>query len=75
MNYPTTFITFMNIIKKNDKYIQIYKKLGNPSPFDVSLRDGLQGLTKIQQQSFTLDKKKYILNNIIQNYELSRIYL
>lgn len=29
-------------LKSNSKYLQTYKKLGSPRPFDVSLRDGLQ---------------------------------
>ncbi len=34
--------TFSQWLKSNSKYLQIYKKLGSPRPFDVSLRDGLQ---------------------------------
>lgn len=62
-----TFSAFINTIKKQ-KYMKIYKKLGCPAPFDVSLRDGLQGLPKTQQETFTLDKKKFLLHGILQNH-------
>lgn len=40
---------------------------------DVSLRDGLQGLTREVQETFTLNKKKNIFHNIIFNYKPKNI--
>jgi len=34
-------------LKSNSNYTKIYKKLGSPKPFDVSLRDGLQSSKEI----------------------------
>ena len=39
------------------KYIDIYNLLGKPRPFDVTLRDGLQGLSKEEQKLFTTEEK------------------
>jgi isopropylmalate/homocitrate/citramalate synthase len=50
----------------------LYKSL-NICLFDVSLRDGLQGLTKEQQQQFTLDKKQILFNNICTTYQPKNI--
>ena len=41
--------------------------------FDVSLRDGLQGLTIEQQEQFTLAKKKILFNNIYTTYQPKNI--
>jgi len=40
---------------------------------DVSLRDGLQGLTREVQETFTLNKKKNIFHNIMFNYNPKNI--
>jgi isopropylmalate/homocitrate/citramalate synthase len=45
----------------------LYKSL-NICLFDVSLRDGLQGLSKEQQQQYSLAKKKILFNNIYTTY-------
>jgi hydroxymethylglutaryl-CoA lyase len=44
-----------------------------PILFDVSLRDGLQGLSKERQETFTLNKKKDIFHNIMFNYKPKNI--
>ena len=51
--YPTCRTTFRLWCNRNNKYEKIYNKLGNPLPFDVTLRDGLQGLSKEEQQHYT----------------------
>lgn len=43
----TSAKTFTQWLKSNSKYLQVYKKLGSPQPFDVSLRDGLQSSKQI----------------------------
>ena len=40
---------------------------------DVSLRDGLQGLSREAQETFTLNKKKDIFHNIMFNYRPKNI--
>lgn len=42
-------------------------------PFDVTLRDGLQGLSLSEQSIFQLDKKKEIYNEILSRYNPSTI--
>jgi len=55
-----------------NKMIHIYKKI-NPILFDVSLRDGLQGLSKYEQSSITLEAKEKIYNNICFLHEPTNI--
>ena len=55
-----------------NKIINIYKKL-NPILFDVSLRDGLQGLSKYEQSLVTLESKENIYNNICSFHEPQNI--
>lgn len=50
--YPNCHYTFTKWCKTN-KFENIYKKIGSPKPFDVTLRDGLQSLTKDEQNNFT----------------------
>jgi hydroxymethylglutaryl-CoA lyase len=50
----------------------IYRKL-NPILFDVSLRDGLQGLSKYEQSLITLESKEKIYNNICSFHEPQNI--
>lgn len=49
----------------SDKFNKVYNRLGCPKPFDVTLRDGLQSLTKEEQKMYTLEKKKDIYEKII----------
>ena len=63
--YPICAQTLKQLCKTNSKFNKFYKNL-NPTLFDVTLRDGLQGLTKEQQQQYTLtEKKNFISKNII----------
>ena len=52
--------------KKLNKFI-------SPILFDVSLRDGLQGLSTEIMESFTLNNKKNIFHNIMFNYKPKNI--
>jgi isopropylmalate/homocitrate/citramalate synthase len=45
-------------------YEKIYNQLGSPKPFDVTLRDGLQSLSKEEQKIYTLEKKKELYEKI-----------
>jgi hydroxymethylglutaryl-CoA lyase len=68
IEYPKTLASFNEWCYSNMNYRKIYEQLGKPRAFDVSLRDGLQGLTKEQQEMFTLSKKMKIYNKIIENH-------
>jgi hypothetical protein len=57
----------------NKKEILFYNKLGCPKPFDVTLRDGLQSLSKEQQKTFTLEDKKEIYKIIYLMYQPKNI--
>ena len=58
----------MKLTNKQPSFQNIYKQLGSPRPFDVSLRDGLQGLNKTQQKAFTLETKKFFFHKIVEDY-------
>ena len=78
LKYPKKYNEFINVCKRSSDFFKVYEKLGSPRPFDVSLRDGLQGLTKTEQEWFTLDNKKLFLDKIIneqnpQSIEVSSI--
>ena len=63
--YPMCEMSFKSWYLSNLKFKQIYDEIGKPVPFDVTLRDGLQGLSKDEQQTFTTDDKIKIYRNII----------
>jgi len=71
--YPTCAITFKNWYKSNIKYEEIYKKIGSPKPFDVTLRDGLQSLSKEEQLNFTTNEKLKMYYNLISLHSLKNI--
>jgi hypothetical protein len=73
INYPRSFKDFYTFIKSNIKYETLYYKIGIPQPFDVSLRDGLQALTKDQQTLYDIEKKKQIYYDIYYNYRPQNI--
>ena len=53
------------IMKINFSNKQNQKQLVTPILFDVSLRDGLQGLSKERQESFSINDKIDIFHKII----------
>jgi len=57
--------------KLNKFYININNLL--PILFDVSLRDGIQGLTKEHQEKFTIKDKIDIYHNVLFNYNPKNI--
>ena len=78
--YPKNYIEFLTLCKKNPPILKIYEKMHSPRPFDVSLRDGLQGLSKTEQEWFTLDRKKTIFHKLTndqypQSIEIGTILL
>ena len=52
------YYSFTKLDLLNKKEVMLYNKLGSPKPFDVTLRDGLQSLSKENQKLYTLEKKK-----------------
>lgn len=50
----------------NTSLLNKYISIGSPRPFDVTLRDGLQGLSKEEQSVFSFEKKKQIFHEIIE---------
>ena len=59
--YPKCHNTFIKWCNSNKSYMNIYKQIGSPRPFDVSLRDGLQSLKPddLEKYKFSLKKKLY----------------
>ena len=65
LDYPKTNKEFVNWYSSCKKLQNIYFSMEQCQLFDVSLRDGLQGLNKEQQNLFTLDKKIELYNKIL----------
>lgn len=63
-----TFKTFETIIKNRATWNQIYNNLGCPQPFDVTLRDGLQGIRKEDLSFFSLKTKQDIYKDLLTQY-------
>jgi hydroxymethylglutaryl-CoA lyase len=67
--YPKCANSFRNWCSTNKKYEKFYFELGEPTPFDVTLRDGLQAVTKDKETEFNSNTKLKIYHNIIFNYK------
>lgn len=67
--YPKCAHTFRNWCLSNLKYEKLYYGLGEPQPFDVTLRDGLQSLPKDIQKNYITNDKLKMYHNIIFNYK------
>ena len=63
--YPKCAQSFKKWCLSNYKFGKLYNDLGKPKPFDVTLRDGLQALSKEEQTAFTRYEKIKLYNNII----------
>ena len=68
MNRITSYHSFMKLCATNKLWLQKYEKLGHPKPFDVSLRDGLQSLSKDDQNKFTIQYKTNLYKEIVENH-------
>ena len=71
--YPTCFKDFSQWILTKPVYYNFYQHLGEPKPFDVTLRDGLQALTKDEQSNYTTIKKMEIYKHLMLNQKLKNI--
>jgi isopropylmalate/homocitrate/citramalate synthase len=63
--YPKCAQSFKKWYLSSYKFGKMYNDLGKPKPFDVTLRDGLQALSKEEQNTFTSYDKLVLYNKII----------
>lgn len=71
--YPINAKEFQKWYMEDLNRYSVYTKIGSPKPFDVTLRDGIQGLNQKQQSIFSLLDKTNLYHNIIKNYKPSKI--
>ena len=71
--YPKCANSFIKWYKSDINYEKIYQKIGCPSPFDVTLRDGLQTLSKEEQHNFTTDEKLKMYYKLISLHNIKNI--
>jgi isopropylmalate/homocitrate/citramalate synthase len=65
----STFNQFIQLCKNDIKFKNCFHKLGNPRPFDVTLRDGIQTLkSEHELAKFSLDYKKKLYHEIVSNH-------
>jgi hypothetical protein len=62
--YPKCHNTFIKWCNSNKSYMNYYKQIGNPRPFDVSLRDGLQSLKTDEVEKYNCSFKKKLYYDI-----------
>lgn len=70
--YPKCANTF-KLFLSNNNLTKFYYTLGNPEPFDVTLRDGLQSLSKDQQENYSTQDKIDLYHKILFNYNPKNI--
>jgi isopropylmalate/homocitrate/citramalate synthase len=70
--YPKCAHTFRKFLVNNNLQ-KIYQDLGKPKPFDVTLRDGLQALSKDEQENYKTNNKLDLYYNILFNYKPKNI--
>jgi hydroxymethylglutaryl-CoA lyase len=69
ISYPKCVRSFLEFNQNNNILPnQSYSKFFRVRPFDVTLRDGLQGLTIDEQTNYTTEFKKQIYREIIEKY-------
>jgi len=71
--YPKCAKTFREWCQSNKIYNNFFISLDKPSVFDVTLRDGLQALSKQEQNEITTFDKIKIYNEIITKYNPKHI--
>ena len=71
--YPIFLKNFEKKYSLDNNFKNFYNKLGPPQLFDVTLRDGLQGLSREQQDKFTFEDKKELFNKICLNHNPKKI--
>ena len=71
--YPICATSFRNWYLSNPLFYKMYCEIGKPSPFDVTLRDGIQSLTKEAQNDFTTEVKVEMYRDIISRHKPTNI--
>lgn len=71
--YPKCALDFKKFLYVNPDFSKFYYILGEPKPFDVTLRDGLQSLSIEEQQKYTLKEKINLYHRIMFNYNPKNI--
>lgn len=71
--YPKCATCFRTFSLSNPKFKEFYNKMSKPILFDVTLRDGLQAISKEEQKEFTTNKKLEIYKDVITNYEVKNV--
>lgn len=68
-NFPKCATTFMQLVNSQKRLTNLYVcKLLKVKPFDVTLRDGLQALSRDEQDNFDISIKKQIYDEIITKH-------
>jgi isopropylmalate/homocitrate/citramalate synthase len=70
---PICATSFRRWILSNSNFNKLYCEMGEPLPFDVTLRDGLQALSKDEQNEFTTNKKLEIYKHIILRHKPTNV--
>ena len=67
--YPKCTTSFMELIHAQKKLTNLYvNKIIKVRPFDVTLRDGLQALSRFEKENFDINIKKRIYDEIVNKY-------
>lgn len=75
INYPLCYKSFIKLIESNEKWSCIYNNfVFRPKTFDVTLRDGLQSLSKEEQEKILENNSKIkIFSEIVKTHNPSNI--
>ena len=71
--YPKCALDFKKFLYVNSEFRKFYYFLGEPKPFDVTLRDGLQTLSIEEQKKYTFKEKLNLYHRISFNYNPKNI--
>lgn len=71
--YPKSALDFRKFLYVNPEFSKFYYFLGEPKPFDVTLRDGLQALSIEEQKMYTFKEKLNLYHRICFNYNPKNI--
>jgi isopropylmalate/homocitrate/citramalate synthase len=70
---PMCATSFRSWVLSNPKFNKFYYEMCEPCPFDVTLRDGLQALSKDEQNELKTNKKLEIYKEIVLRYKPTNI--
>jgi hydroxymethylglutaryl-CoA lyase len=74
-HYPVCIRSFGELLSSNPSLLHNFfiNNINNVKPFDVTLRDGLQGLSSFEKNYFTTDNKKILYKYLIYKYNPSNL--